>query len=67
MNLKNTNTKWLFLCAIAHEKKNKSRHLKDISFGVFALLKNKIPVKNIEIIIDITIDDFFIFKNIVYY
>lgn len=52
MNLKNTNTKWLFVCAIAHEKKNKSRHLKDISFGVFALLKNKIPVKNIEIIID---------------
>lgn len=52
MNFKNHNTKWLFVCAIAHEKKNKARHLSDVAFGVFALLRNKIPKNNIEIVID---------------
>lgn len=52
MNLKNNNTKWLFVCALAYERKDKSRHLKDVAFGIFALLKNKIPTENIEIVID---------------
>lgn len=52
MTLYKSNTQWVFLCAIFHEKKDKTRHLKDLSFAVFSLLSKNIPKENIQIIID---------------
>lgn len=52
MTLHKDNTRWLFLCAVYHEKKDKERHLYDLSFAVFSLLSKKIPLEKIDIIID---------------
>ncbi|MCT7573530.1 hypothetical protein [Aliarcobacter butzleri] len=56
MILQKDNTKWLFLCAIHYEERNKERHLFDLCFALFTLLSKNIPISNISVLIDTEIN-----------